>query len=330
MAVVHSLLELSRSTSDPISQEAMSCLAEIGPIEFKSELLVNENHAKVGSSTPVDVIFTKVVETLFSCEGELARVCGRTLADILVHPHGRDHMMTTCNSEGKMILQAFERSGSKPKGSKGFDEGKVNVIDDNELWCVIDKSHQSWIVGLVIKFLRCYPIGSLYHCLTEICSLSPKLCETVLKFLIYDALSTHSDDISIILSHRINKFFNDHFESLENSSVAACKPPRVDSLRVMVSVIQYLRLRGETGNNCWSNNFLLANINYCHLAAAALTTGDNFLALNLASVWCHQQSLASGWGTSEEAFTDNMMGEIVASGGREATRLLDNNSYPTF
>ena len=323
MAVVHSLLELSRSTSEHISQEAMSCLAEIGPIEFKSELLVNEKHANVGSSTPVDVIITKVVETLFSCDGELARVCGRTLADILAHPHGRDHMMTTCNSEGKMILQAFERTGSKPKGSKGFDEGKVNVIDDNELWSVNDKSHHSWIIGLVNKFLRCYPIGSLYHCLTESCTLSPKLCETVLKFLIYDALSTHSDEISIVLSHRINKFFNDHFETLENSSVAVCQPSRSDSLRVMVSVIQYLRLRGETGNNCWSNNFLLANINYCHLAAAALTTGDNFLALNLASVWCHQQSLASGWGTSEEAFTDNMMGEIVASGGREAARLLD-------
>ena len=323
MAVVHALLELSRSQSDPISQEAMSCLAEIGPIEFKSELMVSDNQTCVGSSTPVDVIISKLMEIMFSSNGELARVCGSTIADILVHPHGRDHMMTTCDIEGKMILMAFERSGPKPKGSKSFDEEKVNVIDDTELWNVIGKSHQSWIGGLVKKFLNCFPIGTLYHCLTGSCSLSPELCETVLKFLIYDSLSTHSDDVSIILSHRINKFFSDHFDSIENTGVATSKHPSSDSLRVMVSVIQYLRLRGETGNNCWSNNFLLANINYCHLAAAALTTGDNFLALNLASVWCHQQSLARGWGTSEEAFTDNMMGEIVASGGREAARLLD-------
>lgn len=318
MAVVHSLLILS-GKSGSISQEAMACLAEIGPIEFKSELLVSDSQTNVGSSTPVDVIISKLVEILFKSEGELARVCGSTLADILVHPHGRDHMMTTCDTEAKRILLAFERAGQNPKGSKGFDEGMVNFIDDNDLWNVVGKSHQEWIVGLVNKLLKCYPLGSLYHCLTESCTLSPELCETVLKFLIFDSLSTHSDDVSIILSHRINKFFNDHFESLEK---AAAQPPRSESLRVMVSVIQYLRLRGETGNNSWSNNFLLANINYCHLAAAALTTGDNFLALNLASVWCHQHSLNSGWGSSEDAFTDNMMGEIVASGGREAISLL--------
>lgn len=322
MAVVHSLLILSRK-SDSISEEAMSCLAEIGPIEFKSELLVSDSQVNVGSSTPVDVIISKLLEILFKSEGELARVCGITLADILAHPYGRDHMMSTCDTQGKQILLAFQKSGPKLKGSKGFDEGKVNIIDDSDLWNVSGKPHQEWIVSLVNKFLACYPIGSLYHCLTKSCSLSPELCETVLKFLIYDSLSTHSDDVSIILSHRINKFFNDHFESLENTGLAVSQPPRSDSLRVMVSVIQYLRLRGETGNNCWSNNFLLANVNYCHLAAAALTTGDNFLALNLASVWCHQQSLARGWGTSEEAFTDNMMEEIVASGGREAVRLLE-------
>ena len=322
MSTVHTLLELSRTKENTISREALSCLTEIGPIEFMSDLLACDADTAC-CSTPVEEILAQVVDTLLSSEGELTRVCGAALSDILVHPHGRDHLATAGITQTARFLQAFERSGSKPKRSKPFDLRMVNIIDNTELWKLQGKTHHSWIVGLVKSFLGCYPSGSLYFCLTQPCSLSPELCETVFKFLIYDMLLTHNDDVSIIISHRINNFFQVHFESLEATSSEASQHPSSDSLRVMLSTIQYLRLRGETGNNCWANNFLLANINYCHLAAAALTTGDNFLALSLASVWCHQQSIARDWATSEEAFTDNMMTDLVATGGREAARMLD-------
>ena len=87
-------------------------------------------------------------------------------------------------------------------------------------------------------------------------------------------------------------------------------------------MIEYLRLRGEPGNNSWKNNFLLSNINYCHCASAALSCGQSFSVLTYCNIWCFNEGLTNSFGVDDEVFAGNLL-EFVTCDNQDGKKVLD-------
>ena len=270
MKVTYTLFLLVKDRKSSVSEEVLSCLAEIGPLNFQSELL-HCGQDQEGEVSPVDAVLAQLLDLLLTSDGELARVCAHAIANILAHPHGQDAISSRDDQESA-LLHAFHRtttSGSKKV--RGFEVIKfLRTVDNVDLWSISEGNHDKWIVTLVTTILKCFQDGSFFSYMTEPCSFSPTLCEGLLKFLVYELLSAHNDDVTLVISHRINNFFADVFETEHED---------LSSVRVMLAVVQHLRTRGESGNNCWQNNFLISNIYYAHFASAALSCGDHLAAL---------------------------------------------------
>ena len=311
MKVTYTLFLLVKDRHSSVSEEALRCLAEIGPLNFQSELL-HCAQDQDGEVSPVDAVLAQLLELLLSSDGELARVSAHAIANVLAHPHGQDAISCRDDQESALLLAFHRTSTSGSKKVKGFEVNKfLRTVDNVDLWSISEGNHDKWIVTLVTTILKCFQDGSFFSYIKEPCSFSPTLCEGLLKFLVYELLSAHNDDVTLVISHRINNFFADVFETEHED---------LSSVRVMLAVVQHLRTRGESGNNCWQNNFLISNINYAHCASAALSCGDHLAALALASVWVYSQTRS---GSLESSFTGSLMEDIVARGDREGERVLE-------
>lgn len=174
--------------------------------------------------------------------------------------------------------------------------GRVrSTVDSPVLWNQ-GSSHTSWLTTLVTTLLGCFAEHTVPHHLSAVCCLDTALCRTLLPFVIHELLLVNCSDIRLILSKKICDFFREHFRSVteEGQVSPEAAPGRVESVGAVLEVVTHLRAQPlpphlARENNCWENNFWLANINYLHCARAALSCGAPAEALLLASVWCFQR-----------------------------------------
>ena len=92
---------------------------------------------------------------------------------------------------------------------------------------------------------------------------------------------------------------------------------RPQTVSALVDVVTHLRqqpmpprlvLRGQ---NCWENNFWLADVNYLHCARAALSCKKPTVAVQLASIWCYQKERESRKAhLSSESLLESLNGEV--------------------
>ena len=198
------------------------------------------------------------------------------------------------------LLAPFQAGGPRLSVQEGR-EGRVDVgrvrstVDSPVLW---DQgiSHTSWLTSLVTTLLGCFAEHTVPHHLSAVCRLDTALCRTLLPFIIQELLLVNCSDIRLILSKKICDFFRDHFRSVAEGvpGSPAAAHTRRESVAAVLEVVTHLRAQPlpphlARENNCWENNFWLANLNYLHCARAALTCGAPAAALLLASVWCFQR-----------------------------------------
>ena len=323
------LLRIVKKKEGRTRDEAVKCLAEIGPVDLTSEILEEESRT---IRDPTETLLSHLVGLLVSSSGELSTRTAETLINLLsVTDEGRAWLSSTDNDghgDYRKFLLPFQRLKIKPTKSAGFSHDVFSLnVDQGSLWTGSSRSHQEWLIKLVTAMLRSSSEGSVYRLLVETCHVSQSLCETVFPFLVNDIITKTSDDVSIALSVWICKFFELHFER----EPAAVNPDsedsefpylRKESLRVMLSAVLYTR-QIALSNNCWEQNFKITNINYLHCATAALYCGEHFSALLMCQIWCLKEGISIKFGTNKNDFGESLLERISSLSGCEARKVLD-------
>ena len=285
------LLKIVKESKGRIKDEAMLCLAEIGPVDLVSEVLEEDSDA---GQDLMATLLRQLVEILQSSSGDLATRTTQTLINILSYTgEGRDWLLSMDDGgrqDLRSFLVPFKRTKTTTRKSSGFSQGRFSQrVDQEEVWEGIYRSHSEWLTSLVIAMLGSYGEGSVFRFLMETCQVSLSLCEAVFPFLVTDLLTKSSDDIRLALSIRFCKFFEDHHEKWTEVSGGSIEAEeefpylRPESIRMMVAAVLHLRQR-TLSDNSWQENFKLTNINYLHCASAALTCGEHFSALLMCQV----------------------------------------------
>ena len=316
------LLRIAKESEGGIREEAVKCLAEIGPVDLRSEILEEESPT---SLEVLPTILQHLAHILLTSSGDLSRRCSRTLINILSSEEGKRWLTTRDDPHLSNFLVPFRKLKSTARASVGFSlEVFNNTVDQTGLWTDSTSSHQEWIINLVTAMLGSSNEGSVYRYLVETCQVSRSLSEVVFPFLINDLLK-HNPDIGLAVSARLCEFFENHFERQaegERSQSSETKVPslRIESVRVMLSAVLHLRQDSQL-NNSWRENFKISNINYLHCATAALSCGQHFSALLMCQLWCLKEAINCSFGTKKHDFEESLLERIASLRGAEARKV---------
>ena len=185
-------------------------------------------------------------------------------------------------------------------------------------------SYGNWLRDLVTSLLECmtkkrfgqYELSPvLGRHLLPLCREEPDFCENILPDLILDILSKHYHDdpknIRHVLSKYICTFLEKHYqymyETIEDRKGEKQAPyTNMKCVQIILAVIEYLRMNnipkpsnegiksnknagiGGQTTTVWQNNFWLLDINYLHVARAALDCSSYFAACLYCDLWCQQ------------------------------------------
>ncbi|XP_062590469.1 serine-protein kinase ATM-like isoform X2 [Saccostrea cucullata] len=176
----------------------------------------------------------------------------------------------------------------------------LGAINQDELWWETAVSHEFWIIRLTSAILTSGAVNNnLLCCLKPLCLLRSEVCEFLLPILVYDVLSMDNAAQKEILSQQISKFFLQHCRLSSTKSQSGQESSSIchnkDSVRTMLRVVHYLRQQprnqhGRSSLTVWDNNYWL-DINYLHIAKAALSCSAHFSTVFYAEIWCNYQRI---------------------------------------
>ena len=328
------LMKIVKVTSEEASGEALTCLALLGPIDLESDLF-NEDSDNFTDNF-IENIVTKLWRTVLSESGKLCIASGNAMVSVLSTHEGGEFLKVlksysdqSESSEAKNMLEFYQPFvKGKAKSSKGpkLDIEKfVKTIDHSDVWIKEAGSHEEWIIALVGSLLDCFSDSSVFSNLSEACKMSSSLSEEVFKFLMFELILLGHDDVILVISAQINNFFSSFVENVDQSEdFSSMRSDRnKDSVKTILSAVEYVRLKGVPGKNVWENNFLIPNLNYSHCSAAALFCGQFFSSLQFANIWCFQQGLETKFGATEHVFVGNLIAEILKHSADDGKYVLE-------
>ena len=326
---ISKLLRIVKKNDGSIKEEAAKCLAEIGPVDLTSEILEDE----IPTTTDlIPTLLKHLVDILVNSSGDLSTRATQALINILSHTEeGRVWVRSReedSETDLRQFLVPFRRQKTNCGQSGGFSPAEFSCrVDRSELWESQTSSHQEWISSLVTALLATAREGSVYSFLADTCRMSQSLCDKILPFILNDMITNSTDDISVSLSLRICKFFEDHFdrgsETVRTGSGETEFPfLRKESLLVMLSAVLHIR-QVTLSDNCWQENFKITNINYLHCATAAFYCGEHFSALLMCQIWCLKEGITNSFGTDKNDFGESLLERIACQRGPEARKIQE-------
>eukprot|EP00092_Neocalanus_flemingeri_P036466 GFUD01039708.1.p1 GENE.GFUD01039708.1~~GFUD01039708.1.p1 ORF type:complete len:2472 (+),score=743.58 GFUD01039708.1:84-7418(+) len=348
--LVCALVRIVKNKTVLVVSEALHCLGEIGPADLESQVLEFQNSlvTSFGQNHTV-IVLDHLKDLLLSNDGLISRSAAQAITNILSYTEEGQKFLEPVGEEDpglqrlKEMVLPFQKTKTKLSKSKDstIDEDLFRTkVDDPNIWSQ-EETHSKWVTCLVHQMLSCFHERTVMSHLLDICQLSPRMCETVLPFIVHELLLFDSTEVRLILAAKFCKFFNDHFESVSlNANNRAGSPSkneevsphlRKESLQVMLSVVSYLReqllpdhlksnLREE---NCWENNFWLASLNYLHCAQASLSCGAYFSAIQMCNIWCYERSFQMKSGKTEDHLEGNLIEDIAVQFEREGKVVQD-------
>jgi len=349
--LVCALVKIVKSNTGLVVTDALQCLAEIGPLDLDSQVLEYQNDFAISFGNNHIVSILNHLKDLLMCnDGPVSRSAAQAVTNILSYTEDGQKFLEPLGEEDpslqrlKEIVLPFQKTKTKLSKSKDatVDANLFRTkVDDPNVWS-LKETHSNWLKSLVYQMLSCFHERTVLSHLLDICHLSLRMCEAILPFIVHQLLLFGSSEVRLILSAKFCKFLKDHFES-ETPSVNSraesplskneevCPHQRKDSLRVMLSVVSYLReqplpdqlksnLREE---NCWENNFWLASLNYLHCAQAALSCGAFFSAIQMCNIWCFERGLQMKSGKNEDHLEGNLLEDIAVKFDREGEVVQD-------
>ena len=292
------LLQVVRGDCSSAASLALRCLGEVGPVQLDSPLLQVQQQASTScefalapSMKYVGPVLEGLKAVLLGPDGAVSLTAARAVTAILSSTReGRAWLQPRPGEEVttlQEVLAPFQRRSRVPREPMEGDRVDVEEfkvrLDSPAVWLGQGEGHREWLTRLVLALLNCFRENTALHHLAEVCSLSLSLCHTVLPFIVHELLLQNCPDIRLVLSAKFCIFFREHFEAVTSVPRSTTVPPlahlREDSVASLLSVVTYMREQplphhlkaSAREQNCWEQNFWLANINYLHCAQVLQT-----------------------------------------------------------
>ncbi|WAR09126.1 ATM-like protein [Mya arenaria] len=327
LRLVCKLVELSRCDDESVAMVAGRCLGVMGPVDMKT----------ICFPSPPTHPSLQMALTCFECASTV-------LKELLSVSNGVDFAAAYKVKLGDMeylfkYLHPFRASKKRAVhvNVPGANwEVFQSTVDMDDLWNPADCCHDNWIISLTTTLINSGAVrDEILQLLGPVCKIKREFCELVLPFIIHDVLVSGGDDHHEVLSRQMSRFFSDHCGQSEGR-VSRCQSMtaattssdwkwasmNVDSVRVMLEVVQYLRQqprpkKGRREMTPWDNNFWL-DIDYLKVAMAAQYVSAHFSTLMYAEIWFDVQR-------EKQATTRSSQSQKLSQSLSEETR-LDNLS----
>ncbi|XP_048753406.2 serine-protein kinase ATM-like isoform X2 [Ostrea edulis] len=283
-------------------REITQCLGIMGPVDLMVLALPCPDQEDKGKIDSFVWVLEHLDKYLIDKDMKTVEATSQVLKSMLRSSAGINFVNEMNNSNKMELFQRLQPFLPKKKDSavnaeiqKMSYDKFVSAINQDDLWWDTTVSHEDWIVRLTSTLLTCSAINNELFCyLGPVCLLKMEFCEFLLPMLIHDILSLNNAAHQEIFSQQVSRFFLQHCRlslTQPQGSYSICQDK--ESIRTMLGVIQYLRQetrpqQGRKPLSIWDNNFWL-DVNYLHIAKAALFCSSQFSTVMYAEIWCNCQ-----------------------------------------
>ena len=277
------------------SSQALKYVLSTADGKIVLETLSKQNNKVLPFLTPfVNALNSKNIDT---------NVVSKSAPDAESDPHINQEKFNTFFDNSNLWCQL---------SSKPFDQNKgaTKLV------------YESWVAELTVALLECMtkkrlsqygksPIFGRH--LISICKEEPSFCELIFPDLILDIFRKHYQENNIKVrstaSKHICQFFQQHYDYFyrKHQSSKETEEPynNTKCIQLMLNVIENFRLHhvpnrhnhlqgrrnandSQTAVTVWEDNFWILNINYLHVARAAMHCNSYFAACLYCDIWCQQ------------------------------------------
>ncbi|XP_021355309.1 serine-protein kinase ATM-like isoform X2 [Mizuhopecten yessoensis] len=345
--IVCKLVHMALTSGDKVKDKVSQCLGEIGPVYMATVALpdvtelvcLREAKEVFSEDTYLQnycVIFHTLNTYLVDQDVDIVEAASRVLKSMLCTQTGvdfttiykekvgdRDHLIEYLHP---FRVKKKVTSGSRTKHSANTDQF-CGLVDREALWLSTSSNHGNWVRRLTVTLIQSGAVKDEILALLEpICDRKTNFCEIVLPRLIHDILVQGEDIHKEVLSRQVAAFFSTHcgHSTQEGRSITPVDKTdsttvcfNKDSIRTMLKVVQHLRQQerpkeGRRQMTAWDNNFWL-DLNYLHMAKAALYCSAHFTTVLYSEIWCdsHRQqkeesrSLSAGSHSSSQSLSQD-------------------------
>ncbi|XP_069136891.1 serine-protein kinase ATM-like isoform X2 [Argopecten irradians] len=356
--LVCKLVHLALTSGDKVKDKVCQCLGEIGPVNMTTVVLPDVTElASLQEAKEVFsedsylqnycVIFHTLNTYLVDQDVDIVEAASRVLKSMLWTQTGADFCTIYKDKVGDRdhlieYLHPFrvkKKVTASKKTKHSTDIGQFcGLVDKEVLWLSNTSNHGNWIRKLTVTLIQSGAVKDEILALLEpICDMKTTFCEIVLPLLIHDVLVQGEDIHKDVLSRQISTFFSTHcghghqqdrsitpIDQTDSTTVCFNK----DSIRSMLKVVQHLRQQerpkeGRKQMTAWDNNFWL-DLNYLHVAKAALYCSAHFTTVLYSEIWCdaHRQQQedsrsSSGSQSLSQDFTQDTKIDSASSASTE-------------
>jgi ataxia telangiectasia mutated family protein len=288
---LHNLIcELIRLASKG-TEEAVKCLGELGPCNLTTLVLKPEQTFE--ANEPLKAMYKKKIQLLTDYlvdqNNTVAIAAATALYYLLQTKEGLTVLQTV---DGKDYLVPFISAKGKIKSCiPTIKETEfVKKLEDDEIWCPsVPCDYKKWLSTLVCTILETVSYGNEYlNPLTELCKFKDEFAAELLPCLVYLVLSSKNTKCVELISNKIDFFFAKHFElrvntqSSQDSARNLVISMNKKSVHCMLNVVQFVRTQ-EHGMKLKQK--LLSDLNYLHVAHAALFCSSYFSSIFYSELW---------------------------------------------
>ena len=187
------LLNISTSADATVSQLALRCLGEVGPVDLQSHILsVEVEGGPVDSSA--SAVAVSVLQHLIKFMSEsttegMPRMAYEAIFNILgMTAAGRSLDLGLLGAHGAMLepVRKSSKTGHKENLTPPSEIEFLAAIEEPDLWTSSGFDYETWLRTLVLSLLKALPENSVLGHLRPMCTASSSLCEKVLPFLIHE------------------------------------------------------------------------------------------------------------------------------------------------
>ncbi|XP_033740359.1 serine-protein kinase ATM-like [Pecten maximus] len=356
--LVCKLVHMALTSGDKVKDKVSQCLGEIGPVNMATVALpdvtelacIQEAKEVFSEDTYLQnycVIFHTLNTYLVDQDVDIVEAASCVLKSMLCTKTGvdfspiykekvgdRDHLIEYLHP---FRVKKKVTANKKTKHSTNTEQF-CGLVDRETLWLSNTSNHSNWVRRLTVTLIQSGAVKDEILALLEpICDRKTNFCEIVLPLLIHDILVQGEDIHKEVLSRQISAFFSTHcghsnpesrgitpVDKTDSTTVCFNK----DSIRTMLKVVQHLRQQerpkeGRRQMTAWDNNFWM-DLNYLHVAKAALYCSAHFTTVLYSEIWCdahrqqHEESRSSSGSQSlSQDFTQDTKIDSASSASTE-------------
>ncbi|XP_060082468.1 serine-protein kinase ATM-like [Ylistrum balloti] len=323
--LVCKLVYMALTSGDRVKDKVTQCLGKIGPVNMATVALpdvtelacLREAKEVFEEDTYLQnycVIFHTLNTYLVDQDVDIVEAASHVLKSMLCTNTGtdfatiykekvsdKDHLIEYLHPFRVKKKVTARTKSKQPTSTDQF----CGLVDRETLWLSNTSNHGNWVRRLTVTLIQSGAVKDEILALLEpICERKTNFCEIVLPLLIHDILVQGAEIHKDVLSRQVSAFFSTHcgHGNLEGRSVTPVDKTdsttvcfTKDSIRTMLKVVQHLRQQerpkeGRRQMTAWDNNFWL-DLNYLHVAKAALYCSAHFTTVLYSEIWCdvHRQ-----------------------------------------